>query len=376
MKRTPIVIAAVVVLLAGAVALGWIYYQANPDEWDSFLDEMGGDTSSSTAPKPEKRPARNQDELEASGSVETNEIILSTLSGGKVVEVLVEEGQNVVAGELLLRIDDARLQARRDALQANVDQAAAFLTAAQAQNELAIAGPRKEEIAAAEGAVQTASAQVDLAKAGLEAVNSAIALGEDPGNLTDHDLAAAEAQVEMARGQLAQAQAQLVMATTGATIHDLEILRAQVDQAVAGLAAAQAALRSVDIEIENTSIYSPIDGVVLQRLTNPGEIAAPAGALFLVADLDELALTVFVPEAELGKVRLGQRALVSVDAYDETFEGIVTHISSTAEFTPRNVQTQEERVHMVFAVNIHLDNSDGLLRPGMPADAIFTEGNE
>jgi multidrug resistance efflux pump len=150
-------------------------------------------------------------------------------------------------------------------------------------------------------------------------------------------------------------------------------LEAQVEQADAALAAAESALQLVDIEIENTSIYSPIDGVVIQRLINPGEIATPAAALFLIADLEELTLTVFVPEAELGKVKLGQSTQVSVDAYDHLFEGTVTHIASSAEFTPRNVQTQEERVHMVFAVKVSLDNDDGLLRPGMPADATFVE---
>jgi HlyD family secretion protein len=238
---------------------------------------------------------------------------------------------------------------------------------------MALAGPRNEEIAAAEGAVRAAAAQVDIARAGLEAVESAIALELGPNTPTEYDLAAAEAQIEMAEGQLEQAQAQLVMISTGATIYDQAILEAHVEQADAALMAAEAALQSIDIEIENVSIYSPIDGVIIQRLINPGEIAMPAAALFLIADLGELTLTVFVPEAELGKVELGQRTNVSVDAYEQIFEGVVTHIASSAEFTPRNVQTQEERVHMVFAVKVRLDNADGLLRPGMPADATFVE---
>jgi len=113
--------------------------------------------------------------------------------------------------------------------------------------------------------------------------------------------------------------------------------------------------------------------VILQRLTNPGEITAPTAPLFLIANLDELELTVFIPESDLGKVELGQRAQVTVDAYEDIFVGTVSHIASSAEFTPRNVQTQEERVHMVFAIKIHLDNHEGYLRPGMPADAVFVE---
>ncbi len=373
MKRALFIVLAVVGLIAGATAVGWFYYQANPEEWDSFLDELGGETSASSAPKPVKRSSRSEGDLEASGSIEANEIILSTLSGGKVIEVYFVEGQNTSRGDLLLRLDDRPLQAQRNASVANVDQATAAQAAAQAQLDMGLAGPRSEEIAAAEGAVRAAAAQVDIARAGLEAVESAIALELGPNTPTEHDLAAAEAQIEMAEGHLEQAQAQLVMISTGATIYEHAILEAHVEQASAALAAAEAALQSIDIEIENASVYSPIDGVIIQRLINPGEIAAPAAALFLIADLGELTLTVFVPEAELGKVELGQRTNVSVDAYEQIFEGVVTHIASSAEFTPRNVQTQEERVHMVFAVKVRLDNADGLLRPGMPADATFVE---
>jgi HlyD family secretion protein len=375
MRRWLIIVLAVVILIAGAVAIGWFYYQANPDEWDSFVNEMGGDASTSSAPEPVKRSSRGGDELQASGSIEANEIILSTLTGGIVKAVHFEEGQSVSQGDLLLELDDRPLQAQRKALVANVDQAKGARAIAQAQLDMALEGPRNEEIAAAEGAVRSATAQVDMAQAGLDAVESAIALGGGPAIPTEHDLAIAEAQIEIAEGQLEQAQAQLDLLSAGADIHDLAILRAQVEQADAALAAAEAALLSMDIEIENTSITAPIDGVIIQRLVNPGEVAAPAAALFLIANLDELTLTVFVPEAELGKVNLGQHTDVSVDAYEGVFAGIVTHIASSAEFTPRNVQTQEERVHMVFAVDIRLNNDDGLLRPGMPADAAFLENN-
>jgi HlyD family secretion protein len=373
MKRTPLIVLAIVGLIAAAVAIGWLYYQANPEEWDSFLEDMGGDSQASSALKPVKRSSRSDDELQASGSIEANEVILSTLSGGKVIEVYVGEGQNVSRGDLLLQLDDRPLQAQRSALVANVNQATAAQTAAQAHLDMTLDGPGSEELTVAEGAVRAAAAQVDMARAGLKAVESAIALGPGPSTPTEHDLAVAEAQIEMAEGHLQQARAQLVIISTGATVYDRAILEAQVEQADAALAAAESALQLIDIEIENTSMFSPIDGVIIQRLVNPGEIATPAAALFLIADLEELTLTVFVPEAELGRVKLSQSTQVSVDAYEHLFEGIVTHIASSAEFTPRNVQTQEERVHMVFAVKVSLDNDDGLLRPGMPADATFVK---
>lgn len=373
MNRPLIVGIVVALLIVGAVAVGWFYYQANPDEWDNFVSEMGGETSTSSAPKPVKRPSSDGDGLQASGAIEVEEIILSTLAGGKILEVYADEGQNVSEGDLLLVLDDRPLQAQRTAMIANLNQAEAALEMTQLQLDMALAGPRSEEIAIAEGAVQAAAAQVDLMNAGLDAVEAAIALGEGPGTPTDHDLKAAEAQVDMAEGQLAQAQAQLVLVSTGATKHDRDILEAQVKQAEAARDAANAALQAFDIEIENTSVYSPIDGVILQRLVNPGEIATPAGYLFMIADLDNLTLTVYIPEAELGRVRLGQSAQIQVDAYEDFFEGEISHIASAAEFTPRNVQTQEERVHMVFAVKIRLDNQEDLLRPGMPADATFND---
>jgi HlyD family secretion protein len=120
-------------------------------------------------------------------------------------------------------------------------------------------------------------------------------------------------------------------------------------------------------------LKAPSGGVILERLVHTGELAVPGAPLFTLADLDQVTLTVYVPEADLGRVSLGQDVEVTVDAYDQVFAGQVTHIASQAEFTPKNIQTQEERVHMVFAVKIRLDNPDQLLKPGMPADAVFRE---
>ena len=149
------------------------------------------------------------------------------------------------------------------------------------------------------------------------------------------------------------------------------MLEAQVSQAEAMLATAGAALKALDIELGRTQLLAPSGGVILERMVHEGELAVPGAALFTLADLDEVALTVYVPEAELGQVALGQEVEVNVDAYDELFPGQVSHIASEAEFTPKNVQTQEERVHMVFGVKIRLENPEHLLKPGMPADALF-----
>ena len=123
--------------------------------------------------------------------------------------------------------------------------------------------------------------------------------------------------------------------------------------------------------MERLTLTAPVGGIVVERLVHVGELASPGASLFTLANLDEVTLTVYVPETDLGQVWLGQTVEVTVDAYGDVFTGQVSHIASQAEFTPKNVQTQEERVHMVFAVKIQLGNADHRLKPGMPADATF-----
>jgi HlyD family secretion protein len=122
------------------------------------------------------------------------------------------------------------------------------------------------------------------------------------------------------------------------------------------------------------TLQSPIDGSVTSRSTHSGEAALAGATLLTVANLDEVKLTVYIPEDELGRVYLGQGVEVQVDSFPgRVFTGTVSYISQQAEFTPKNVQTEEERVNMVFAVRVRLPNPDHALKPGMPADAIFTD---
>jgi len=261
------------------------------------------------------------------------------------------------------------------------DSARGARDAAQAQLNMVKAGASPAEIAAANAMVAAAEAQVSIAEAGVNMARASMAQAQagpettqDQVALADAGVLAAQAQVEIARGQLAQAEAQLAQMEAGPTAEEIAVLEAQVSQAEAALTAAEAALKALDIEIERTQLYAPRGGIILQRMVHAGELAVPGAPLFVLADLDEVTLTVYVPEAELGQVALGQDVEVTVDAYDQVFVGQVSHIASEAEFTPRNVQTQEERVHMVFAVKIRLENGEHRLKPGMPADAVFDSG--
>jgi RND family efflux transporter MFP subunit len=173
----------------------------------------------------------------------------------------------------------------------------------------------------------------------------------------------AEMAYQQAEAVVLTAQANLTAVKADPTPEDIAVAEAQV-------AEAEAAMAAVQVQLDKQTLTAPRDGLISQKLVNPGELAAPGAVLMELSDIDTVDLTVFIPETQIGQVKIGQKALVQVDAYPgEVFEGEVSFIAHEAEFTPRNVQTQEERVNLVFAVKITLDNSDHRLKPGMPADA-------
>ncbi len=135
-------------------------------------------------------------------------------------------------------------------------------------------------------------------------------------------------------------------------------------------------LKQIKAQADNAFLYSPIDGVVLQRNAEAGEVASPGMSLLTIGDLSKPWLKIYIPEYKIGKVKLGASARVMIDTFPgKEMQGTVTYISSKAEFTPKNVQTKEDRVRLVYAVKIALDNKDGTFKPGMPADAVINVSN-
>jgi HlyD family secretion protein len=427
MKRTVTIILGVIGLLAAGTLAGWLYFRANPGAWHAFVAEMKGQTATKPAPEPAQRRPVSDQALLASGTIEASEIIVSSEIGGRVQVVGVQEGQSVAAGDLLVQLDTAALALQQAGAEAAVGQASAALEAAEAQLALARAGARPEEVAGARSAVDAAQAgvdgaeaqeraaqgqlaaaeaqrdqaqgQLDAAQAALAAARAAAqastigtaearaAISEAEASITiaqagldaadamvqvaEAQLEAARAGVEAAQAQLEGAQATLDLLQAGAQDEQITLLQANVAGARSALEGAQAALAGIEMQLGRLTLVAPINGVVLQRLVEPSELASPGAPLVVLADLDRVTLTVYVPQASLGKVGLGQGVEVTVDAYDQVFPGEVSHIASQAEFTPSNVQTQAERVNLVFAVKISLPNSDHALKPGMPADAVF-----
>ncbi len=175
--------------------------------------------------------------------------------------------------------------------------------------------------------------------------------------------AQAEAQYRQARAAVDVARAALARLRAGAAAPEIAAREAQLRQA-------EAAAELLRLQVAKTTLTAPASGIVLMRSIHEGELAAPGIPLLTLGDLDTVRLTIYIPEDAYGKVQLGHQVMVRVDSYpDRTFEGQVVHIASQAEFTPKDVQTQEERVHLVYAVRVRVPNPEHLLKPGMPADA-------
>lgn len=329
--------------------------------------------------------------LSASGTIEAIEIKVSPELGGRVAEVLVAEGDVVEAGQVLVRLDTTLLEGQ-------LAQAQAGLAAANAQLALLQNSPSAAELAAvtaqvnrAQTALDTLNEQLNTAEtqaddvtgqiselqnqivtaqsAGvveqLPGLNAQLALVQQLQMTTQTQVKLLEGQIATAEAGLDAAQAQLDVAEAGPKPEQIEVVRAQV-------AAAQATVDLLATQIRRQTLIAPVAGVILARAIEPGEVASPGATLLLIGQLDDLTLTVYVPEDQYGQIELGQTATLTADSFPgETFTGTVRHIADQAEFTPRNVQTAEGRASTVYAIELTVTDEDGQLKPGMPVDVVF-----
>ena len=291
-----------------------------------------------------------------SGTIEATEVTLAPEVAGRVAQVPVAEGQGVRAGDVLLQIDTT-------ALRLQLAQAQAALAAVQARLAEAKAGARPEQLAAAAQALAGAGASREQAARNL-ATQRALFAG---GATTQAALDAAGTAVSAAEANLGQAQAGYDLLRSGPTPETLQTLQAAVQQA-------QAAADLAQWSLDRATLKAPLAATVLYRAVEPGELATPGASAFTLADLENLYIRVYVPEADLSRVRLGQAVKISIDGTpDKVYAGKVSEISHEAEFTPKNVQTKKERTAMVFALKVQVVEGLDVLKPGMPADVEFVE---
>jgi len=318
--------------------------------------------------------------IQANGRIEGDTISIASTLAGRLKTVLVREGDQVRAGQVVAELED-------DQVQAKVAQARQALTAAESQlaaAESALETARKEvplSVAAATAAVTRATAnQAKTEAAEQQATRDAQrferlaekgSIGKQRAEQATLALTTAHSEREAAVTAVNEAQQQLSLAQLGwdrirSRERELQVLRAHVGQA-------RAATTDAESVLSDLTIRAPTTGVVTNKIRNVGEVVSAGMPLYDVVDLDTLYLKVYVPENQIGKVRLHAPAQVFTDAYpDQPFAATTRYISSRAEFTPKEVQTPDERVKLVFALKLYFDaNPQHRLTPGMSADAVI-----
>jgi HlyD family secretion protein len=304
------------------------------------------------------------DRVRASGHVEATDVQIAPDVGGRILELKVDEGDHVKTGDLIARLDtrDVELALAR----ANADRAQAA-----AQLALLKAGARQEDIRQAEAQVAGAEADLAASRAELSSAESDLKrfetlLKSNSGSEKQRDDAAtrrdvARERVRAAEERLRGAREVLARLRAGARRQEIDAAEARVQMADAQIATLQKSK-------QDATVLSPATGIVTEKLVEAGEILGPRTPIVVVTDLDHAWAEVFVDEPVVPRIRLGQDATVFTDAGGAGLPGKVTFISSKAEFTPRNVQTAEERSKLVYRIKVSVDNRAGVLKPGMPVE--------
>lgn len=288
-----------------------------------------------------------------SGLIEAQVTYLSSENGGRLERVLVAEGEAVEEGEDLILLDQSLLEPELEAAVARFDFA-------QAQLEMVESGPREVDFDVLEAAVHQAEAIKEAALIALEDARD-----YEPFRLRDEQMSIAQASLDQANANLLIVELTLERLRVGATEAEIDSIEALVE-------ASKAEVARFEAMIDKQTIVAPLDAVVLDIFLSSGEVAIPGQALLSLTNLNELQVTVYIPEFDLNWASIGDLVEVRFSAYpDKQYAGVVVHISDRAEFTPRNVQTPDERVILVFAVKIRIANPGGDLKPGLTVDVHF-----
>ena len=332
---------------------------------------------------------RKDASLQGSGTVEARNTRVGSKVGGRILQVLVREGDRVKPGQTLITFDDKELEASLQQSRANaqksqrgfrpeeIQEARAAAAQAKADYEMHLKGYRKEDIAAA---------QADLDRTAAEETRSRL-------DFQRYDALAQKDLVSKQQRDTAEANWRMALATKENAHHKLDELQrgfrpeeiamaeAKYQQAQATLeklqrgnrredvAAANAELAYEEARYRERQVLAPSDAVVEVLDVRPGDLIAPNTPIATLLESDQIYVRIYVPETELDKVKLGQKAQIHVDPFrKETFNGVVEQINQQAEFLPRNVQTREERVHQVFGIKVRIDDPSHRVLPGMAAD--------
>jgi HlyD family secretion protein len=390
MKRPPrpALVVAIVAVAAGLGLAGWLWWRDRQDA---------------------------RDIIQASGRIEVTEVNVSSKVTGRVIKRYVDEGVDVKAGQLIAVLEGEELEAQlRQALatlhsvegrllqarislrieptlvQAQIRQAEENLRSAEERLRLLQAGSRPQEIEEGRANLRQNLARLEIARLTRDRYRDLLAEGA----IAKQDLDRAESDFQAADAAVRATRERLAVLEEGSRIEDIRAAQAERDRAAAALEAAranaatldlrqqdvrvaeaavreaQANVRRLETQVAELKVFSPLDATVLTKAAEEGEVVAAGKPLVLLGDLDHPWIKVYVTETEVGRVKLGAPARILVDGFpQQPFRGTVSWIADEAEFTPKNIQTKEERVNLVYAVKVTIDNAQRKLKAGMVADA-------
>jgi HlyD family secretion protein len=384
----PALVVAIVAVAAGLGLAGWLWWRDRQDA---------------------------RDIIQASGRIEVTEVNVSSKVTGRVIKRYVDEGVDVKAGQLIAVLEGEELEAQlRQALatlhsvegrllqarislrieptlvQAQIRQAEENLRSAEERLRLLQAGSRPQEIEEGRANLRQNLARLEIARLTRDRYRDLLAEGA----IAKQDLDRAESDFQAADAAVRATRERLAVLEEGSRIEDIRAAQAERDRAAAALEAAranaatldlrqqdvrvaeaavreaQANVRRLETQVAELKVFSPLDATVLTKAAEEGEVVAAGKPLVLLGDLDHPWIKVYVTETEVGRVKLGAPARILVDGFpQQPFRGTVSWIADEAEFTPKNIQTKEERVNLVYAVKVTIDNAQRKLKAGMVADA-------
>jgi len=289
--------------------------------------------------------------IEESGTIEATESVISSQVAGKIIKIIKDEGSQVATGDTIVLIDHEALDIQRKQMIANRE-------IAKAQLDLIIIGARREDINQAEQMLNQAEVNFDIAKSDKERMENLIKAN----TITQKQYDDTKARFDIVQAQRSSAKENFNKIKNIARPEEIAQARANYQKA-------EAAVESINKNIRDCSVASPTNGFVIRKFVEIGETVSMLSSLFKIADLSKVKVTIYVSETEIGKIKLGQKTEIKVDSFpDKSFEGKVIFISPEAEFTPKNIQTKDERTKLVFAVKIEIPNPQQELKIGLPAD--------
>jgi multidrug resistance efflux pump len=299
----------------------------------------------------------SQSTLTLYGNIDIRDAQLAFNEPERITQVMVEEGDRVKTGQVLATLQSDRLQTR-------IRETSAEIAAQQQVVDKLVAGTRPQEIAQARAEVAAAQVQVKNAAQNMQRIKQTAGTGAT----SQQSLDDANARLDVQRAQLLVKEKALNLALEGPRKEDIAAAKAQLDALTASLAL-------LKIRLGDMTLKAPAAGIIENRILEPGEMAGPASPVFTLALTDPKWVRAYVPEPDLGRIQRGMKAEIQSDSFpDRHFDGWVGFISPEAEFTPKNVETEDLRTKLVYEVRIFVHDTNDLLRLGMPVTATVERG--